>query len=451
MNLRHLCLIASIFASQPAAQEAAAPPQLPPAFHRGRRLALMEKVGTGVIVVRGSAEPGDYLPLIQNHEFFYLTGVRDPSCELILVPETREEILFLPGKNRFTETWVGPRLHPGERARELTGFARVENRRRFRAVLTESLAQVNEKVIHVPLRPEVGRSGALDSAALAATRQKSDEFDGRGTRADALRQALLAMFPDAEVRDVAASIDALRLIKTREEIEALRYSCRVAAAGVNEAMRSCRPGLYERQLAAAADFVFQREGAQAVSYGAIVGSGKNACILHYMKNDRVIGPAELVLLDFAPDCGGYVSDLTRTFPSDGKFTPAQRKLYEDVLAAQEAILARVRPGASFAELTRAGNEVLVQRGYKPSLEIKHGPCHFVGLAVHDVGATNDLEEGMVFTVEPGAYLDQEGMGVRIEDVILVTRDGYENLTQDAPRAPEAIERLMAKRGILERD
>jgi Xaa-Pro aminopeptidase len=225
----------------------------------------------------------------------------------------------------------------------------------------------------------------------------------------------------------------------------------VAAAGVNEAMRSCRPGLYERQLAAAADFVFQREGAQAVSYGAIVGSGKNACILHYMKNDRVIGPAELVLLDFAPDCGGYVSDLTRTFPSDGKFTPAQRKLYEDVLAAQEAILARVRPGASFAELTRAGNEVLVQRGYKPSLEIKHGPCHFVGLAVHDVGATNDLEEGMVFTVEPGAYLDQEGMGVRIEDVILVTRDGYENLTQDAPRAPEAIERLMAKRGILERD
>lgn len=361
----------------------------------------MENVKTGIILVRGSPESDSYLPLIQNHEFFYLTGVRDPGCELILLPETQDEILFLPGRNIHFEGWVGPRLYPGKKAQEATGIERIEHKNKLKEVLAASLEAAKEKVIHIVERPEVGRSGALDQASSAAKAQKSDAFDGRGTRADALRESLQRMFPDAEVKDVSRAIDQLRMIKTKEEIDALRYTCRVAALGVNEAMRSCRPGLYERQLAAAADFVFQREGAQAVSYGAIVGSGKNACVLHYMNNDRVIGEGELVLMDFAPDCGGYVSDLTRTFPSDGKFTPEQRKLYEDVLEAQEAIFALIKPGATFSELTRAGNDVLVKRGYKQMIEIKHGPCHFVGLAVHDVGGKGTLEPGMGSPSSPG--------------------------------------------------
>jgi Xaa-Pro aminopeptidase len=434
----------------PPANAPAQPPALGRDFHRGRRQELMKRVGTGVILVRGSSEPGDYMPFLQNHEFFYLTGVRDPGCELILCPETGEEILFAPPYNKGVESWVGPRLAPGRKGVEQTGIEHIEAAPALQRVLAECVEKAKEKVIRVPFEAECQRAGSLDLATTADTQRAKDPFDGRGSRTDALRKALQTMFPDAKVADVAPQLHELRLVKTDEEIAAERYTCRVSALGVAEAMRSCHPGLFERQLAAAADFVFQREGAQGVSYGAIVGAGKNACMLHYMLNTKLIADGELVLMDFAADCGGYVSDVTRTFPANGKFTPEQQKVYQAVLDAQQAVIAAVKPGVKLADAEGLGHVLLEERGYRPY--IRHGFCHSVGLAVHDVGPLfqGPLAAGMVFTVEPGVYMEKEGVGVRIEDVVLVTADGCEVLSRDCPREVSAIEKLMAEKGVLER-
>jgi Xaa-Pro aminopeptidase len=428
----------------------AQPPALGRDFHRGRRQQLMKRVGTGVILVRGSSEPGDYMPFIQNHEFFYLTGVRDPGCELILCPETGEEILFAPPYNPQREAWVGPRLAPGRKGVEQTGIERIEASAALQRVLAECVEKAKDKVIRVPFEAECQRAGALDQAGNAARLQAKDPFDGRGSRADALRTALSTMFPGTQVADLTPALHEMRLVKTDEEIAAERYACRVSALGVAEAMRSCHPGLFERQLAAAADFVFQREGAQGLSYGAIVGAGKDACMLHYMLNSKVVQDGELVLMDFAADCGGYVSDVTRTFPANGRFTPEQQKVYQAVLDAQQAVIAAVKPGVALRDAENLGHELLEQRGY--GAYVRHGFCHSVGLAVHDVGPLGQgkLAAGMVFTVEPGVYMEKEGIGVRIEDVVLVTADGCEVLSRDCPRDVGAIEKLMAEKGVLER-
>src|SRR5262249_49574183 len=171
---------------------------------------------------------------------------------------------------------------PGPKGVEQTGIDRIEASSALQRVLAECVEKAKDKVIRTPFEAECQRAGALDQAMAAAQRQTKDPFDGRGSRADARRTARSTMFQGSKVADLPPQLHDMRLVKTDEEIAAERYACRVSALGVAEAMRSCHPGLFERQLAAAADFVFQREGAQGVSYGAIVGAGRNACMLHYM-------------------------------------------------------------------------------------------------------------------------------------------------------------------------
>jgi Xaa-Pro aminopeptidase len=183
-------------------------------------------------------------------------------------------------------------------------------------------------------------------------------------------------------------------------------------------------------------------GAGADAYGAIVGSGPNGCVLHYMANTRQARDGELVVMDYAPSVHGYCSDVTRTFPVNGKFTDEQRKLVQDVYDVQQALIAEVRPGTTLSHLSGLCSKLLRGKGYR----VDHGPCHHVGLAVHDVGG-DVLEPGMVFTVEPGAYLRDAGMGCRIEDVVLVTESGCVNLSAHVPATPDAIEKLMREPGV----
>lgn len=434
------------------------PPELGVEFHRGRRKALMKALGSGIILMRGGVTPASNRPFVQEHNFFYLTGVRDPGCELLLVPETGDEILFVPPHNPMTARWEGASLQAGEKGEKKTGIAKVmaattlQKRSSYFAEVAAALERCGEdKTIWICFAPEEISSGSPDYLGRYARSRKRDVLDGRGDRADAFRAALQKLYGEtAKIKDLSRTIYALRAIKTPEEIELIRYVSEIACLGHAEAIKACRPGQLESELAAVADYTFRRNGAQAIGYSAIVGSGPNGNVLHHWRNNRVMEKGDNVVMDFAPEIDCYTSDVTRTFPVGGRFTRENRKLVQDVWDAQQAIIKAVRPGVSFRDLSRIGSKLLVSRGYKPGVHILHGPCHFVGMAVHDPsGGKRTLEPGMVITVEPGAYIVEEKRGCRIEDVILVTENGCEVLSQGCPSKPDAIEDLMKRQGLAE--
>ncbi len=432
------------------------PPKLGADFHRGRRKALMEALGSGIILLRGGVTPASNTPFVQEHNFFYLTGVRDPGCELLLIPETGEEILFVPPYNRFKARWEGESVRAGKAGEKKTGIAKVmasTTMQKGSSWFKEGEAALErcgeQKVIWISFAPEELSSGSPDYLGRYARNRKRDLLDGRGDRADAFREALKKRYGEkAKIENMVRTLYELRAIKTAEEIALIRYVSEVACLGHAEAIKACRPGQLESELAAVAEYAFRRHGAQAIGYSAIVGSGPNGNVLHHWRNNRIMEKGDNVVMDFAPEIDGYTSDVTRTFPVGGKFTPENRKLVQDVHDAQQAIIKAVKPGMTFGKLARIGSKLLVSRGYKPGVHILHGPCHFVGMAVHDPsGSKRVLEPGMVITVEPGAYIVKEKRGCRIEDVILVTEKGCEVLSKGCPSTPDAIEDLMKRQGL----
>ncbi|MEZ5987555.1 MAG: Xaa-Pro peptidase family protein [Planctomycetota bacterium] len=443
-------------AASPTKVAGARPPELGKEFHAGRRKQLMKEIGGGVILLRGGPETRSNTPFVQEHNFYYLTGVRDPGCELLLIPATGEEILFVPPYNRMKAQWDGDTLRAGEEGVERTGIARVEASTTMQegstwfAEVAKALERCGDrKELWIVEAPEEHSASSPDYTGGYVRRQKRDLLDGRGDRADAFKAALERRFGEqAEVKDLTRTLYAMRTIKTPEEVQLLGYTARVACTGIAEAIKAAEEGQQEHELASIADYTFRRHGAQAIGYSPIVGSGPNGCVLHYWRNDRVMKDGDLVVMDFAPEINGYTADVTRTFPVGGKFTKAGRKLVQDVWDAQQAIIAAVKPGASFGDLSRIGSQLLVERGYKPGVHILHGPCHHLGMAVHDPsGGARRLEAGMYITVEPGAYLVEEGMGCRIEDCVLVTEDGCEVLSKGCPSHPDEIEKLAREKGL----
>lgn len=430
------------------------PPPIPTEFFKGRRAALAEAVKeqtpegrTSVVLVRGAPSPAHMGVFRQSHEFYYLSGVVQADLSLLLFPSSGEEVLLVPPFNRFTATWDGERLAPGEAAAEATGFLEVGNVRSLRERLDAALApdaDGRRPILWTILRPSPVGTATSNSAAKGASVVQTDPLDGRESREARLRQRMQEFYPGLEVQDLTPLVDRLRVVKTDVEIAAITAATRCAVAGIGEAMRSVQPGVYEFQLAAAARYVFSRMGAGADAYAAIVGAGRNGCVLHYSSNHSRIEKDDLIVMDYAPSVHGYCADVTRTFPASGKFTPEQRKLVQDVHDVQQVILAAVRPGARLSQLDSISRRELRARGYR----VDHGPCHHVGLAVHD-SSVDILRPGMVITVEPGAYLRDKGYGCRIEDMILITADGYVNLSGDLPSSPDAIEAFMQATGILQ--
>jgi Xaa-Pro aminopeptidase len=250
----------------------------------------------------------------------------------------------------------------------------------------------------------------------------------------------------ARAGDVSEALAAMRLRKDATEVALLRRAIDITATALCEAMRSAEPGLAEFQLEALIEYVFRREGAVRSGFPSIVGSGPNSCVLHYSRNGRLMKAGDLVVCDVGAEFGRYSADVTRTFPVSGRFTDEQRKVYEAVLAAQEAGFRAVRPGATVRDVHLAAYRSLAEKGYAE--HFPHGTSHWLGLDVHDVGDYDTpLEPGMVLTVEPGVYLGSKELGVRIEDVVLVTEDGCELLSVGVPRGVAEIEALMREKGI----
>jgi Xaa-Pro aminopeptidase len=327
----------------------------------------------------------------QEPNFYYLTGVTVPGAALLLTPEG--DRLYLPRRDAKTELWYGHRLaFEDPEAGRLTGLA-IRPADRLEADVQ-----------------------ALDPAPLRLT--------------------------DATL---AKAIARLRMTKSPAEIELIRRAIDAGIAAHRAAWEAIAPGRFEYEIAAHMTAASARLGCERNAYPPIVGSGPNALVLHYAANRRRMDAGDLVVVDFGPECGLYASDITRTLPVSGKFTPRQRELYEAVLEAQRAVIEAAKPGVPVKALKQVARDAFDARGRSLGRYLPHGVSHHVGLEVHDAADEDlPLAPGAVITVEPGLYIPEEKLGVRVEDMILITENGAEVLTSALPAGVEALERAMAQ-------
>jgi Xaa-Pro aminopeptidase len=413
-------------------------------FFASRREVLMKKMEGAVAVLQGAPDTRAYAAFRQDNNFYYLTGVEVPDAILLLDALQHRAILFLPAQDPEVERWEGSRLSPGLEARRQTGIDEVLDLSQFEAELERRKSTL--RILYLPFSPQETAATSRDRALKHDSARERDPWDGRPSRESAFEHNLHAKLgPSVAIRNLSPFLDAMRRVKDAQEIDRLRNAGRIGARGFSEAIRSAEPGMYEYQIAAVAEFVFSWSGASGPAFFPIVGSGPNACIVHYEQNSRKTTTGDIVVFDFGPDYRYYQTDITRTFPISGRFSEEQARIYQIVLDAQKAALEKVRPGATFDTLRAAVQEVLSRAGYARNLT--HGVSHYVGMSTHDVGNSEAFEPGVVIAVEPGVYLPDKNLGVRIEDTVLVTQDGCEVLTKNVPKEIPEIESLMAEKGI----
>jgi len=408
-----------------------------------RREALMREVGGGLIVLFGADRRDAAAHFRQDNDFYYFAGREDVNAILVMVPRTRETLLFLPEQTAREIMVEGANLlRDGDLARR-AGFAAVHPLSFFDEYLARRAA-AQGGTLHLRLAPADTVDGSRGDAALFAARRWRIHYNDQIT-IDAYRVGKLReRYPNLALADVTPRIDALRAVKSAEEIEVLRRNGRLSAAAVREAMLASRSGAFEYEVEAAAVGAVLRGGARGPAYAPIVGSGPNSCVWHYDANGRRMEAGEVVLMDFGADLDYQAMDITRTWPVGGVFTPEQREAYRRVLAVQKACIAAYRPGVTEADVEAAVAAAVRAQGIDPG-PMRGGFGHGVGMATHDVPLGEALREGMVFAIEPALYFPEKGFGVRIEDTVLITRDGAEVLTAGVPKEIDEIEALLATR------
>jgi Xaa-Pro aminopeptidase len=405
-----------------------------------RRRALLERLGNGIAVVRSGkvrSIEGDYpqdSDYRESNDFFYLTGLEEPDAWLVLTGRMKGQDqvrLYLRSRDTTAEKWTGPRLGPGAEVVGLTGIRDVRPAERAEDEITSLVREDGSPA----------RTGAL----YLERQQQEWQFPGDLAENGRRNQG------QVRVEDLGPLIGSLRLVKDTVEVARLRRAIAITGEALKESMRLARPGVWEYELEAVIEYTFRRHGAERVGFPTIIASGPNAVTLHYDKNRRQVRPGELVVEDVGAEFGYYSADVTRTIPVDGHFTPRQRALYDLVLGSQQAAIDAVRPGTNLPALNRIARAYMQDHSADlcgPGSCVPyfiHGLSHWLGMDVHDVGSFGKpLQAGMVLTIEPGIYLPAEGLGLRIEDDVLVTHQGHEVLSQAVPRTPDEIEGVMAR-------
>jgi Xaa-Pro aminopeptidase len=410
----------------------------PNSVYAERRAKLAAQVD-GPIVLFGFTnreEAAQTYVFAQEENFYYLTGHNEEGAALLLLPATGSsprETLYLPAKDADKEKWNGERLSPTDPdIAGKTGFAAVKP-------FTE-------------LHGDVEKLAA--GYAHLYTILPYERENGGYPHEQEWTSWLQAAAPKAKLGDVRALIGKMRQIKSPGEMAFLTKAIELSLDAHFEAMRMMRPGLFEYQIAARMEEVHAMGGSEAEGYAPIVGAGFNSTVLHYDKLAKRIEPGDIVVLDVAAQYSGHSADITRTLPADGKYTPRQREIYDIVLGAQDAALAACKPGMTFARdgsnsLRRIAYEYINSHGKDRNGDrlgkyFIHGLGHHIGLDVHDAGPSFGLfEPGMVVTLEPGIYIPEESLGVRIEDDVLVTATGCTLLSARLPRRADEIEKIMA--------
>jgi len=432
----------------------------PPEIFAARRERILANLGGSALLLCSTANVsgGRYRA---DSDLFYVTGVTEPEAVAVLRPdgEDGDFVLFVRPRNAEEERWSGERLAPDE-ARGAFGADATYGSDTLSEHLPRLLGEAEE--VYFRLGPESHVQGlVMDALKMARLRGARKGVGPRG------------------IIDPGRLLDPMRLIKTSEELDRMRRAATITVEAFSEMVGAVRPGVGEWELEGILDGAFRKKKAIGPAYPTIVGSGANACVLHYVDNDRAVGEGDLVLVDAGAEVDHYASDVTRTLPVSGSFTAVQRAIYDLVLEAHDRAIECVRPGGNVESVHHTARQVLVEglialgvlegdkaevienEAYKPYFP--HQTSHWLGLDVHDVGdyassgVSRALEPGMVLTVEPGLYFpgpfestgmaeEYAGIGIRIEDDVVVTAEGHEVLTAGLPVSVDDIERLVGGQG-----
>ncbi|HRK54548.1 MAG TPA: aminopeptidase P family protein [Cyclobacteriaceae bacterium] len=437
-------------------------------FHKERRQKLREKLPPNSVAVffanpvRNRANDVDFI-YHQDPNFLYLTGYKEPHAVLLIFKDNQtsangksyDEIIFVQPRNAMREMWTGRRLGD-EGTRNLLGLEQSFDNTEFKKYNVDF--SKFDQVLFYDFFNDVrdDPSDPSDLYSLIEDFKVKVNYESKNNINVSLEQRK----NNLNLTVLDGYMKALRGIKTEEELALIRKAVQISCQGQIEVMKALKPGMSEREIQGVHEFVFKKYQAEDVGYPSIVGAGHNGCILHYIENYQPeVSSKELILMDLGAEYRGYTADVTRTIPISGKFTPDQKAIYDIVLKAQEAAMKKVKPGVSFAELNQVTKDV-VNKGLKDLGIIKsvdedhlyypHGCCHHIGLDVHDKGFRDAIQENMTFTIEPGIYIPENsncdprwwGIAVRIEDDFRSTKNGYEHLSDLAPRTTEDIEATM---------
>ncbi len=378
-----------------------------PAVCRERRAALAAALGDGLFLAHaGEDDDGRFEA---QDDFYWLTGLHRAGAKLLLAAEGGELVrdeLYLPVQSPRQRTWNGPKLSPED---------------------------FGEDSPHSAVR-------AVEELDLVALGEAADEQGVHAVDDEAIAELVAN---EIEVKRGRTALNTLQAVKSPAELAALETAVDITQAAIADAIVVALPGAWEFQAEAAVEGGFRRRGAEFLAFSTICGSGPNSCYLHYRENNRQLTAGDVLLMDVGAKYDGYSADVTRTIPVDGTFTPRQREIYDLVWEAQQLAEAKLRPGTTMRELHEA--VVAFFDGHEVRQYFKHGLGHQLGIRVHDVpGFRGELTEGMVVTIEPGLYLLEEELGVRIEDDFVVTADGCRRLSDSVPSAPDALEAYIAR-------
>jgi Xaa-Pro aminopeptidase len=439
----------------------------PPEEFAAHRAKVIDRIGDGVAIVLGTPGPPGEMPFRQNSQFFYLTGVTEPRAYVVIDGRTGKTTVYLQPKNeRRDASMYGPALSPGADTARQLGVDAALPAADFTGAITALAAA--HRTFYTPLAAEVLGSQSQGDPTRFWAANRQDVWDGRDSREAAFVSKLKTAAPQSEIKDLDPILNALRAVKTPREIAVIREATRIAGLAIIEAMRDAKPGMHEYELQADAEYVFKKLGALGASYFALIATGQNTYYTHYNRNTAVLKAGELVQFDYAPDYKYYQSDVTRVFPADGKFTPREREFYEIYLRLYQALMTSIevhkRPVDVIANAVKKMDAVMASYRFTDD-RIKAAAVKFVdgfrsrtqaaslghnvGLEVHDPGGlqADTLEPGRIFTIEPQMRIEEEHVGLRLEDMILITETGYENLSRSVPVEVSDIEKTMAEPGL----
>lgn len=405
---------------------------------RSEVLAQMEK-GSIMVLFSGEGIPqsmDDCCPFEANHHFFYLTGLRRENMALVLSRSASEDqtMLFIEEAVPSMERWTGKRVTKDE-AKAISGADDVRYIDSLPAALGRMLAR--EQVTAAYFDCYRNAMTDVDSCNMAKAK------------------AFSAAYPTVTLKNAHPMLAAMRMVKDEEEIACIREAIDATNKGLRRILAKLAPGQMEYQAQAEFEYAIRWHGAEGTSFATIAGSGLNGCMLHYETNHCRMEDGKLLLLDLGAKVKGYCADITRTYPVSGKYSPRQKEIYDIVLAANQKVTQQARPGLTLKQLNEICKQELaeglmrigkIESADQISTYYMHGVSHHLGLDTHDATAHSEvvLAPGMVITNEPGLYIDEEEIGIRIEDDLLITQDGCEVLSKDIPRTTEEIEALMAR-------
>jgi len=463
-----IAILAFLPLIQVVAQQTSHQPDFTAEEFMQRRSAVYAAIGDNIAVIQGAEEDNGFIVFRQSNTFYYLSGLEIPSAYMLLDGARKQTTIYLPHRDAERERGEGKILsaEDAELVQAISGAERVRPIEKMGTDFTYAyLVRPPTPALYTPFSPDEKFRQSRDEMLSGFGRRAADPWDGRPSKAGHFINLLRLRYPQFEIRDLSLTLDNMRLIKSEKEIELIRQASELAGLGIAEAIRSTQPGVFEYQLEAAANFVYKMNGARGLGYSAIVAGGTNAWMGHYSANLSRVRDGDLILMDVAPDYHYYTSDVTRMWPSNGRFSRDQRDLYGFIVEYQKTLLRYIRPGVTpdqvmqeaAADMRKVFERIeFSKKIYRDAAEgaftFKGHLSHPVGLAVHDVGNYKDrtLLPGMVFSIDPMIWVPEERLYIRMEDVVVVTEDGVENLSGNLAMELDDIERLIKEEGVIQK-